>query len=53
MALTPGTQIGTYETLAALGAGDMGEVYRVRDVRLNREVAIKMLPPFSRSSRRR
>jgi serine/threonine protein kinase/Tol biopolymer transport system component len=43
MALAPGTRIGTYEIVAALGAGGMGEVYRAHDVRLNREVAIKML----------
>jgi Tol biopolymer transport system component len=43
--LPPGTRIGPYEIVASLGAGGMGEVYRGRDHRLNREVAIKVLPP--------
>src|SRR5262245_15275974 len=40
MALAPGTRLGSYEVVAPLGAGGMGEVYRSRDPRLNREVAI-------------
>src|SRR5688572_28689682 len=44
MAMTPGTRIGSYEVTGALGAGGMGEVYRARDARLQRDVAIKVLP---------
>lgn len=43
MALTPGTRLAQYEVTAALGAGGMGEVYRARDLRLAREVAIKVM----------
>jgi hypothetical protein len=44
MALVPGTRLGHYEVVAPLGAGGMGEVYRARDARIGRDVAVKVLP---------
>src|SRR6266705_4714206 len=53
MALTIGTRLGSLEILALLGRGGMGEVYRARDLKLKREVAIKILPDeFNRDSDR-
>src|SRR6201982_1838104 len=44
MALTPGTKLGPYEIQSSIGAGGMGEVYRALDTRLDRTVAVKILP---------
>ena len=53
MLLVPGSRLGPYEIVAPLGAGGMGEVYRARDTRLRREVAIKVLPgAFARDPER-
>src|SRR5947207_8891022 len=54
MPLSPGSRVGNYEVLSPLGAGGMGEVYRARDTRLERHVAIKSLPAaFSNDPERR
>ena len=50
MTLAIGTRLGPYEILAPIGAGGMGEVYRGRDTRLEREVAVKVLPAHLSSS---
>ena len=53
MATSPGKKIGPYEVISSIGAGAMGEVYRARDTRLDREVALKILPAeFSENSER-
>ena len=53
MTLAPGTRLGPYEVSSILGAGGMGEVYRARDTRLERTVAIKILPAHAASEERR
>src|SRR5262245_26704326 len=55
MAVSVAMRLGSYEILASIGAGSMGEVYKARDTRLNRFIAIKILPPdwVSHSERRR
>ena len=53
MPLIVGTRLGPYEIAAPIGAGGMGEVYRARDTKLNRDVAIKVLPEaFARDADR-
>jgi serine/threonine protein kinase len=44
LALTPGTRLGVYEVIASIGVGGMGEVFRACDTKLNRDVALKVLP---------
>ncbi|HET7841815.1 MAG TPA: protein kinase, partial [Terriglobia bacterium] len=53
MGLNSGTKLGPYEVIASLGAGGMGEVYRARDAKLGRDVALKVLPEgFSADAQR-
>jgi eukaryotic-like serine/threonine-protein kinase len=47
--IAAGTRLGPYEIAAAIGAGGMGEVYRARDTKLNRDVALKILPDALRA----
>ena len=48
MTLAAGTRLGNFEIVAQIGAGGMGEVYKARDPKLDRFVAVKVLPAFSR-----
>jgi serine/threonine protein kinase len=50
MTLSPGSRLGPYEVLSPLGAGGMGEVYKAKDTRLDRTVAVKVLPSHLSSS---
>jgi eukaryotic-like serine/threonine-protein kinase len=50
MPLGPGTRLGPYEVVAAIGAGGMGEVYRARDTKLDRDVALKIYATGNTSS---
>jgi serine/threonine protein kinase len=51
MSILPGARLGPYEIVGALGVGGMGEVYRARDPKLNRDVAIKVLPELFAADR--
>ena len=51
MSLSPGTTLGPYSVTAKIGEGGMGEVYRARDTKLDRDVALKVLPNSSASCR--
>lgn len=53
MFLAPGIHLGPYEISALIGAGGMGEVYKARDTRLNRDVAVKILPASFAADRER
>jgi serine/threonine protein kinase len=53
MLLSPATRLGPYEIVSSIGAGGMGEVYRARDTRLDRTVAIKVLPEHLNNPQRR
>ncbi|HKF42812.1 MAG TPA: protein kinase, partial [Thermoanaerobaculia bacterium] len=50
MSISPGTRLGPYEVVSPIGAGGMGEVFRARDTRLDRTVAVKVLPPHLSAS---
>ena len=51
MALSAGTRLGVYEVVGLIGEGGMGEVYQARDTKLDRDVALKVLPVWIRRSR--